>query len=46
MNKDIVNKDYLKKIKLIQKYSKHYYDRDKPIISDQQFDLLKNDIID
>ena len=46
MNKDIVNKDYLKKIKLIQKYNEYYYDKDKPIISDQKFDLLKKDIID
>jgi len=33
--------EYLKKIKIIQKYNKHYYDKDKPIVSDQEFDLLK-----
>ena len=38
--------EYLKKIKIIQKYNKHYYDKDKPIVSDQEFDLLKKDIID
>ena len=37
---------YLKKIKLIEKYNKDYYDRSKPQISDQEFDLLKKDIID
>ena len=37
---------YLKKIKLAKKYNKHYYDIDKPIISDQEFDLLKKEIID
>ena len=37
--------EYLKKIDLVHKYNKHYYDKDKPIVSDQDFDLLKNDII-
>ena len=37
--------EYLKKINLVQKYNKHYYDKDKPIVSDQAFDLLKKDII-
>ena len=46
MNDNDIEIDYLKKIKLIQKYNKHYYDKDKPIISDQIFDLLKKDIID
>ena len=38
--------EYLKKIDLVQKYNKHYYDKDKPIVSDQIFDLLKQDIIE
>ena len=46
MNQDIIVKKYLEKIRLLQKYNRHYYDKDKPIISDQEFDLLKNDIID
>jgi len=45
MSKDLITKKYLKKIKLLQKYNKHYYDKDKPIITDHEFDLLKNDII-
>jgi DNA ligase (NAD+) len=45
MNNQDVEIEYLKKIKLIQKYNKQYYDKDKPIISDQKFDLLKKDII-
>ena len=45
MNKDLVSKNYLKKIRLLQKYSEHYYDKDKPIVSDQKFDLLKKEII-
>ncbi len=46
MNNDLIKKDYLKKIKIIQKYNKYYYDKDKPIITDQKFDLLKKEIID
>jgi DNA ligase (NAD+) len=45
MNKDLISKDYQKKIKLLQKYNEHYYDKDKPIVSDQKFDLLKKEII-
>ena len=36
---------YLKKIELVKKYNKNYYDKNKPIVSDQLFDLLKKDII-
>ena len=46
MNNKDVEIEYLKKIDLVQKYNKHYYDKDKPIISDQIFDLLKKDIIE
>ncbi len=45
MNKDLISKDYLKKIKLLQQHNKNYYDKDKPIVSDQKFDLLKSEII-
>ena len=38
--------EYLKKITLFQKYNKHYYDKDKPIVADQKFDHLKKNIID
>jgi len=46
MSKNLIIKDYLGKISLLQKYNKNYYDRDKPVVSDQQFDLLKKNIID
>ena len=46
MNYEDKRKIYLDKIKLISNYNKHYYDKDKPIVSDQIFDLLKKDIID
>ncbi len=45
MDKDLIKKDYNKKIKLLENYNKHYYDKDNPIITDQEYDLLKEDII-
>ena len=46
MNDKEAEIEYLKKINLLQKYNKYYYDKDKPIVSDQIFDLLKKDIIE
>ena len=46
MNDKDLEIEYLKKIDLFQRYNKHYYDKDKPIVSDQKFDLLKKDILD
>ena len=46
MKNELINKNYVKKIKLLQSYNKYYYDKSKPIISDKQFDLLKKEIID
>ena len=43
--KDIVE-TYLKKIKLIKKYNKYYYDKSNPKVSDQEFDQIKKTIID
>ena len=45
MNDKDVEIEYLKKVDLIQKYNKYYYDKNKPIVSDQAFDLLKKVII-
>ena len=45
MNEKEVEIEYFKKINLIQKYNEYYYDKNKPIITDQEFDLLKKDII-
>ena len=46
MNDKNIEIEYLKKIDLVQKYNKHYHDKDNPIVSDQIFDILKKDIID
>ena len=41
MKNDLIKIEYIQKIKLIQKHNDHYYDKDKPIISDQEYDILK-----
>ena len=41
-----IKKKYLKKIKLIQKYNQFYYDKNKSIITDQEFDSLKKEILE
>ena len=46
MNKTIIKKDYLKKIDELQSHNKSYYENDRPIIPDQEFDILKKNIID
>ena len=41
MNKKEIQKEYNKKIKLFNDYSKYYYDNSSPIVSDKEFDELK-----
>ena len=43
--KDTFSEEYKKKIKLLDKYNKHYYQNQKPIVSDNEFDELKNEIL-
>ena len=45
MNKALIKKDYLKIIEKIKKYNQAYYEKDKPIISDQEYDIQKKKII-
>ncbi len=40
-----INQKYLNKIKLFQKYNKHYYNLNKPLVDDNEFDKLKLEII-
>ena len=42
---DNIIKAYLKKRKLLEKYNKFYYDKDSPIIDDQQYDQIKKEIV-
>tara|TARA_Y100000590_G_scaffold213127_1_gene241446 strand:+ start:147 stop:2177 length:2031 start_codon:yes stop_codon:yes gene_type:complete len=46
MNNNLIKKNYLKKIKLINKYDKFYYDKNDSVVSDQEYDKLKKDIIE
>ena len=41
----LIKKDYLNKVKLIKKYNKFYYDKSNPGVSDQEYDLLKKEIL-
>ena len=45
MNKKKIQKDYNKKIKLFNDYNKYYYDDSSPIVSDKEFDELKQNIL-
>ncbi len=44
--KGSLKKDYINKIKLLNKYSECYYQKNKPLVTDQQFDNLKKEIIE
>ena len=46
MIEDEIKREYLKKIKLIQKYNQFYYDKNKSIITDQEFDSLKIEVLE
>ena len=36
---------YLKKIKLLNKLNKDYYDKNKPLVTDKEYDELKKEIL-
>ena len=46
MLKSSAKKEYKKKVKQYKKYSKKYFEDNAPIVSDQDFDLLKKEILD
>ena len=45
MSRDKIKKDYSKKIRLFEKYNLHYYDKSKPLVTDEEFDNFKKEII-
>jgi DNA ligase (NAD+) len=45
MNKKKVEKEYQKKINLLDQYNKNYYDLSNPLVSDNIYDKLKIDIL-
>ncbi|MDC0328977.1 NAD-dependent DNA ligase LigA [Candidatus Pelagibacter sp.] len=46
MKNKLIEENYFRLIKKLIKYNEHYHSKDKPIVSDQIFDLLKKDIIE
>jgi len=45
MTGEKINQKYLEKIRLLKKYNKHYYNFNKPLIDDSEFDKLKLEVI-
>ena len=45
MKKKEITEEYKKKIKLINKLNKFYYNKSKPLVTDKEYDQLKNEII-
>ncbi len=45
MNKKKIESEYKKKIKLLTSYNKNYYNASKPLVSDKEYDDLKNGIL-
>ena len=45
MNKRDIQKKYLNKLKLIEKYNQNYYDKSKPLVDDKEYDNLKREIL-
>jgi len=43
--KSLLSKEYKKKLALLEKYNKHYYQNQKPLVSDKIYDELKNQIL-
>ena len=46
MKNNFINKNYLEKIKKIQKHNELYYDKSKPTVLDQEYDKLKNEVLE
>jgi len=45
MKKNEITKRYLQNIKLLNKFNKFYFDKNKPLVSDKEYDDLKKEII-
>ena len=39
-------KNYKKKLELLEKYNKYYYQNQKPLVSDKKYDELKSEILE
>ena len=45
MDEKKIKKEYIKKIKILEKHNESYYDKNSPKISDSDYDILKKEII-
>ena len=45
-NKSKILEDYSKKVSLLKKYNKEYFDKDAPSITDSKYDSFKKEIIE
>ena len=45
MDKKEIKKEYLKKIRLFNNLNKNYYDGNKPLVDDREYDVLKKEIL-
>ena len=46
VSKNTIKKIYNDKIKLLDRYNKYYYEKQKPLVSDKEFDILKKEILE
>ena len=46
MNDAKIKSNYIKKIKKINKLNESFYDKNRPLIPDNEYDLLKKEITD
>ena len=44
--KNSLSKEYRKKLSLLEKYNKFYYQNQKPLVSDKEYDELKSEILE
>ena len=46
MQKKEIEKTYIKKINKLKKYDKAYFEHDTPLVSDKNYDDIKQEILD
>jgi|TARA_B100001093_G_scaffold502146_1_gene554713 DNA ligase (NAD+) len=46
IKEDSIIKNYLEKVKVIEKHNKSYYDKDSPSVSDHKYDKLKHETLE
>ena len=44
--KSLLSKEYKKKLTLLEKYNRYYYQDQKPLVSDKIYDELKSEILE